>query len=142
MTTTTTTDGDELDDDLTYDGRNDGDCCATLKFACGDGCEDLLSAIHTLISVERRWEKRPREEVRIVAPPPARPRGPPPAPTQTLDQLLDEPCPTHKDMRHTLRNCRDFKAMLARGQLPMPQPAPPPPPPQNQPPQRSNGGNN
>ncbi|WVZ94707.1 hypothetical protein U9M48_040571, partial [Paspalum notatum var. saurae] len=46
-----TTDGDELDDDLTYDGRNDRGCCATLKYACGDGREDLLSAIYTLISV-------------------------------------------------------------------------------------------
>ena len=58
MTTTPTTDGDELDDDLTYDGRNDEGCCATLKYACEDGCEDLLSAIYTLISVVRMLQSR------------------------------------------------------------------------------------
>ena len=49
MTTTPMTDGDELDDDHSYDGRYDGGCCATLRDACGDGREDLLSAIYTLI---------------------------------------------------------------------------------------------
>ena len=73
---------------------------------------------------------------------PVRPRGPPPAQARTLDQLLDEPCPAHKDMRHTLRNCRDFKAMLTRDQFLMAQAAPPPPPPRNQSPQRPAGGNN
>ncbi|WVZ58726.1 hypothetical protein U9M48_008966 [Paspalum notatum var. saurae] len=77
-----------------------------------------------------------------MAPASVRPRGPPPAPARTLNQLLDEPCPAHKDMRHTLRNCRDFKAMLTHGQFPTPQPTPPPPPPRNQPPQRPKGGNN
>jgi hypothetical protein len=26
-----------------------------------------------------------------------------------LDDILDAQCPYHKDIRHTLRNCRDFK---------------------------------
>ena len=81
-----------------------------------------------------------------MAPPPVRQRGlPPPAPPRTLDQLLDEPCPAHKEMRHTLRNCCEFKTMLARGRLFTPEVVPPPPPPQripppprNQPPQQPN----
>ena len=58
MTTTPTTDGNELDDDLTHDGRNDEGCCATLKYACGEGREDLLSAIYTLISVVRMLQSK------------------------------------------------------------------------------------
>ncbi|WVZ75830.1 hypothetical protein U9M48_023857 [Paspalum notatum var. saurae] len=45
MTTTPTKDGDELETDGTAE-----DCCTTLKDACGDGHEDLPSAIYTLIS--------------------------------------------------------------------------------------------
>ncbi|WVZ76230.1 hypothetical protein U9M48_024219 [Paspalum notatum var. saurae] len=45
-------------------------------------------------------------------------------------------------MRHTLRHCRDFKAMLTRGQFPTAQAPPPPPPTWNQPPQRLARGNN
>ena len=56
--TTPTMDGDELDDDLTYDGRNDEGCCATHKYACGDGREDLPSAIYTLISGVRTLQSR------------------------------------------------------------------------------------
>jgi hypothetical protein len=43
-----------------------------------------------------------------------------------LDDILDAQCPYHKDMRHTLRNCRDFKHSVGNGQ-PF-QPLPPPPP--------------
>jgi hypothetical protein len=43
-----------------------------------------------------------------------------------LDDILDAQCPYHKDMRHTLRNCRDFKHSVGNGR-PF-QPLPPPPP--------------
>jgi hypothetical protein len=43
-----------------------------------------------------------------------------------LDDILDAQCPYHKDMRHTLRNCRDFKHSIGHGR-PF-QPLPPPPP--------------
>jgi hypothetical protein len=41
-----------------------------------------------------------------------------------LDDILDAQCPYHKDMRHTLRNCRDFKHSVRNGR-PF-QPLPPP----------------
>jgi hypothetical protein len=40
--------------------------------------------------------------------------------------ILDAQCPYHKDMRHTLWNCRDFKHSVGNGR-PF-QPLPPPPP--------------
>jgi hypothetical protein len=43
-----------------------------------------------------------------------------------LDDILDAQCQYHKDMRHTLRNCRDFKHSVGHGR-PF-QPLPPPPP--------------
>jgi hypothetical protein len=43
-----------------------------------------------------------------------------------LDDILDAQCPYHKDMRHTLRNCRDFKHSIGNDR-PF-QPLPPPPP--------------
>jgi hypothetical protein len=43
-----------------------------------------------------------------------------------LDDILDAQCPYHKDMRHTLWNCRDFKHSVGNGR-PF-QPLPPPPP--------------
>jgi hypothetical protein len=53
---------------------------------------------------DKRWEKRPREEVHAVGPPVSRARGAPRGSERTLDDILDAQCPYHKDMRHTLRN--------------------------------------
>jgi hypothetical protein len=47
-----------------------------------------------------------------------------------LDDILNAQCPYHKDMRHTLRNCRDFKHSVGHGR-PF-QPLPPPPPREDQ----------
>jgi hypothetical protein len=57
---------------------------------------------------DKRWEKRPREEVHAAGPPASRARGGPRGGEHTLDDILDAHCPYHKDMRHTFRNCRDF----------------------------------
>jgi hypothetical protein len=43
-----------------------------------------------------------------------------------LDDILNAQCPYHKDMRHTLQNCKDFKHSIENGR-PF-QPLPPPPP--------------
>jgi hypothetical protein len=58
---------------------------------------------------DKRWEKRPREEVHAAGPPASRARGGPHGGDRTLDDILDAQCPYHKDMCHTLRNCKDFK---------------------------------
>jgi hypothetical protein len=73
---------------------------------------------------DKRWEKRPREEVHAAGPPASRARGGPRGGERTLDDILDAQCPYHKDMRHTLRNCRDFKHSVGHGR-PF-QPLPPP----------------
>jgi hypothetical protein len=75
---------------------------------------------------DKRWEKRPREEVQAARPPVSRARGAPRGGERTLDDILDAQCPYHKDMRHTLRNCRDFKHSVGNGR-PF-QPLPPTPP--------------
>jgi hypothetical protein len=75
---------------------------------------------------DKRWEKRPREEVHAAGPPVSRARGAPRGGERTLDDILDAQCPYHMDMRHTLRNCRDFKHSIRNGR-PF-QPLPPPPP--------------
>jgi hypothetical protein len=75
---------------------------------------------------DKRWEKRPREEVHTAGPPASRARGAPRGGERTLDDTLDAQCPYHKDMRHTLLNCRDFK--LSVGNSRPFQPLPPPPP--------------
>jgi hypothetical protein len=75
---------------------------------------------------DKRWEKRPREEVHVVGPPVSRARGAPRGGERTLDNILDAQCPYHKDMCHTLRNYRDFKHSVGNGH-PF-QPLPPPPP--------------
>jgi hypothetical protein len=75
---------------------------------------------------DKRWDKRPREEVHATGPPATRPRGAPRGNAWTLDEILDAQCPYHKEMRHTLRNCRDFKNSVSNGR-PF-QPLPPPPP--------------
>jgi hypothetical protein len=75
---------------------------------------------------DKRWEKRPREEVHAAGPPTSRARGGPRGGERTLDDILDTQCPYHKDMHHTLRNCRDFKHSVGHDR-PF-QPLPPPPP--------------
>jgi hypothetical protein len=75
---------------------------------------------------DKRWEKRPHEEVHAARPPVSRAQGAPHGGERTLDDILDAQCPYHKDMRHTLRNCRDFNHSVGND-LPF-QPLPPPPP--------------
>jgi hypothetical protein len=75
---------------------------------------------------DKRWEKRPREEVHTVEPPAARARGASHEGVRTLDEILDSQCPYHKDMRHTLWNCRDFKHFIGHGRPFQPLPTPPP----------------
>jgi hypothetical protein len=75
---------------------------------------------------DKRWEKRPREEVHATIPPASRARGGPRGGEHTLDDFLDGQCPYHKDMRHTLRNYRDIKHSVGNDR-PF-QPLPPPPP--------------
>jgi hypothetical protein len=75
---------------------------------------------------DKRWENRPRKEVDAAGPPVSRTRGAPREGERTLDDILDAQCPYHRDMRHTLRNCRDFKHSIGNGR-PF-QPLPPPPP--------------
>jgi hypothetical protein len=75
---------------------------------------------------DKRWEKRPREEVHAAGPPASRARGGLRGGERTLDDILDAQCPYHKDMRHTLRNCRDFKHSVGHGRpfQPLPPPLP------------------
>jgi hypothetical protein len=75
---------------------------------------------------DKRWEKRPREEIHTTRPPAFRAQGAPRGGERTLDDILDAQCLYHKDMCHTLRNCRDFKHSIGNGR-PF-QPLPPPPP--------------
>jgi hypothetical protein len=75
---------------------------------------------------DKRWEKRPREEVHAARRPISRARGAPRGGERTLDDILDAQCSYHKDMRHTLRNYRDFKHSVGNDR-PF-QPLPPPPP--------------
>ena len=44
MTTSSLTEGDEMADDHSHEGRTTEDHGVSLKDACGDGPEDLLSA--------------------------------------------------------------------------------------------------
>jgi hypothetical protein len=64
---------------------------------------------------DKRWEKRPCEEVHATGPPVSRARGAPRGGERTLDDIVDAQCPYHKDMRHTLRNYRDFKHSVGNG---------------------------
>jgi hypothetical protein len=64
--------------------------------------------------------------VHAAGPPASRARGGPHGGERTLDDILDAQCPYHKDMCHTLRNCRDFKHSVGHDR-PF-QPLPPPPP--------------
>jgi hypothetical protein len=92
---------------------------------------------------DKRWEKRPREEVHAAGPPASRARGGPRGGERTLDDILDAQCPYHKDMRHTLRNCRDFKHSVGHDRPFQPLPPPPPrggPEEPQQPQQQEEGG--
>jgi hypothetical protein len=64
---------------------------------------------------DKRWEKRPREEVHAAGPPASHAQGAPRGGERTLDDILDAQCPYHKDMCHTLQNCRDFKHSVENG---------------------------
>jgi hypothetical protein len=64
---------------------------------------------------DKRWEKRPREEVHTTEPPATRACGAPRGGVRKLDEIPDSQCPYHKDMRHTLRNCGDFKNSIGHG---------------------------
>jgi hypothetical protein len=64
---------------------------------------------------DKRWEKRPRDEVHAAGPPVSHARGAPHEGERTLDDILDAQCPYHKDMHHTLWNCRDFKHSVENG---------------------------
>jgi hypothetical protein len=65
--------------------------------------------------LDKRWEKRPQEEVHTTGPPAARTYGVPRGGVRTLDEILDSQCPYHKEMRHILQNCRDFKNFVGHG---------------------------
>jgi hypothetical protein len=75
---------------------------------------------------DKRWEKRPREEVHAAGPLVSRARGAPRRGERTLDDILNAQCLYHKDMCHTLRNCRDFKHFVGNGRPFQPLPCPPP----------------
>jgi hypothetical protein len=102
-----------------------------LYITADERAQDLIGGVKPAPSAPRcdanqqtdkRWEKRPREEVHAAGPPVSRaPRGG----ERTLDDILDAQCPYHKDMRQILRNCRDFKHSVGNGR-PF-QPLPPPP---------------
>jgi hypothetical protein len=47
---------------------------------------------------DKRWEKRPHEDVHAVGPSASRARGAPRGGEHTLDDILDAQCPYHKDM--------------------------------------------
>jgi hypothetical protein len=108
---------------------------ADLYITADEQAQDLIGGIKpapaaprrdTNQQPDKRWEKRPREEVHAAGPPAPRAREGPHGGKRTLDDILDAQCPYHKDMRHTLRNYRDFKHSV-RHDRPF-QPLPPPPP--------------
>jgi hypothetical protein len=108
---------------------------ANLYITADEQAQDLIGGVKPALSAPRRdvnqqtdkrCEKRPREEVHAAGPPVSHARGAPRGGERTLDDILDAQCPYHKDMRHTLRNCRDFKHPVRNGR-PF-QPLPPPPP--------------
>jgi hypothetical protein len=107
---------------------------ADLYITADERAQDLIGGAKPALAAPRcdtnqqpdkRWEKRPREEVHAAGPPASRAWGGPRGGERTLDDILDAQCPYHKDMRHTLRNCRDFKHSVGHGR-PF-QPLPPPP---------------
>jgi hypothetical protein len=108
---------------------------ANLYITANEWAQDLIGGAKPALSTTRRdanqqpdkrWEKKPHEEVHAAGPPVSRARGAPRGGERTLDDILDAQCLYHKDMRHTLRNCRDFNHSVGNGR-PF-QPLPPPPP--------------
>jgi hypothetical protein len=108
---------------------------ADLYITTDERAQDLIGGMKPAPPAPRRdanqqpdkcWEKRPRDEVHAAGPPISHARGAPRGGERTLDGILDAQCPYHKDMRHTLQNCRDFKHSVGNGR-PF-QPLPPPPP--------------
>jgi hypothetical protein len=75
---------------------------------------------------DKHWDKRPQEEVHAAGLPATRSHGAPWGGVRTLDEILDSKCPYHKEMRHTLRHCRDFKNSIEHGWPFQPLPRPPP----------------
>jgi hypothetical protein len=61
------------------------------------------------------WEVLSQRGVAHHGPPAARARDAPRGGVRTLDEILDSQCLYHKDMRHTLWNCRDFKNSVGHG---------------------------
>jgi hypothetical protein len=91
---------------------------ANVYITADERAQDLIGGTKLVPPAPRRdtnqqpdkcWEKRPHEEVHIAEPPSARACGAPRGGVRTLDEILDSHYPYHKDMQHTLRNCRDFK---------------------------------
>jgi hypothetical protein len=108
---------------------------ADLYIITDERAQDLIGGAKPALSAPQRdanqqpdkhWDKRPRDEVHDAGPPVSRARGAPRGGEWTLDDILDAQCSYHKDMRHTLRNYRDFKHSVGNGR-PF-QPLPPPPP--------------
>jgi hypothetical protein len=108
---------------------------AILYITADERAQDLIGGTKPTPPAPRRdtnqqpdkcSEKRPREKVHAAGPPVSRARGAPRRGERTLDDILDAQCPYHKDMRQTLRNCRDFKHSVGNGRpfqpLPPPQP--------------------
>jgi hypothetical protein len=108
---------------------------ADLYITADERAQDLIGGMKPVPTAPRRdtnqqpdkhWEKRPREEVHTAGPPASHAQGGPRGGERTLDYILNAQCPYHKDMRHTLQNCRDFKHSVGHSR-PF-QPLPPPPP--------------
>jgi hypothetical protein len=106
---------------------------ANLYITAVERAQDLIGGVKPVPSAPRcdanqqtdkRWEKRPPEEVHAAGPLVSRARGAPRGGERTLEDILDAQCPYCKDMRHTLRNYRDFKHSIENGR-PF-QPLPPP----------------
>jgi hypothetical protein len=109
---------------------------ADIYITADEQAQDLIGGMKSVPPTPRRdanqqpdrsWEKRPREEVHTTEPLAARARGTPRRGVRTLDEILDSQCPYHKDMCHTLQNCRDFKHSVGHDR-----PFQPLPPPRNE----------
>jgi hypothetical protein len=111
-----------------YRGSNDSAFVRTILQKAPTTSEQLFreADLYTNQQPNKRWEKRPHEEVHTAGPPASRAWGGPRGGEHTLYDILDAQCPYHKDMLHTLQNCRDFKHSVEHGR-PF-QPLPPPPP--------------
>jgi hypothetical protein len=124
---------------------------ADLYITTDEWAQDLIGGIKPAPSAPRhdanqqpdkRWEKKPHDEVHAAGPSVSRARGAPRRGEQTLDDILDAQCLYHKDMCHTLRNCRDFKHSIGNDR-PFQRLSPPPPrggPREPRQPQKQEGG--